>query len=65
MLAGNHQPLIEYQTLGRDAQLAAPTPEHYLPLLYVLGAQSPDEAVSFPVEGIGGGSISMLSVRVG
>jgi 4,5-DOPA dioxygenase extradiol len=65
MLAGNHQPLIEYQTLGRDALLAAPTPEHYLPLLYVLGAQLPDEKVSFPVEGIDGGSISMLSVRVG
>ena len=65
MLAGNHQPLIEYQTVGRDALLSAPTPEHYLPLLYVLGAQSPDDAVSFPVEGIDGGSISMLSVRVG
>jgi len=65
MLAGNHQPLIEYQALGRDAQLSAPTPEHYLPLLYVLGAQSPDDAVTYPVEGIDGGSISMLSVRVG
>jgi 4,5-DOPA dioxygenase extradiol len=51
--------------VGRDALLAAPTPEHYLPLLYVLGAQSPDDAVSFPTEGIDGGSISMLSVRVG
>lgn len=65
MLAGNHQPLIDYQALGKDAALAAPTPDHYLPLLYVLGAQLPGDKVTFPVEGVDGGSISMLSVRVG
>jgi 4,5-DOPA dioxygenase extradiol len=65
LLVGNHQPLIDYETLGEDAALSAPTPDHYLPLLYVLGAQLPEDAVSFPVEGVDGGSISMLSVRVG
>jgi 4,5-DOPA dioxygenase extradiol len=65
MLAGDHQPLIGYETLGKDAALAAPTPDHYLPLLYVLGAQLPGDNVTFPVEGIDGGSISMLSVRLG
>lgn len=65
MLAGNHQPLIDYETLGRDASLSAPTPEHYLPLLYVLGAQRPDDRVTFPVAGVDGGSVSMLSLRVG
>jgi 4,5-DOPA dioxygenase extradiol len=45
--------------------LSARTPHHYLPLLYVLGVQQPDESVSFPIEGIDGGSISMLTVRVG
>lgn len=65
MLDGDHQPLIEYEQLGRDAMLSAPTPDHYLPLLYVLGAQQEGDAVSFPVEGVDGGSISMLSVQVG
>jgi 4,5-DOPA dioxygenase extradiol len=66
---GNHAPLIGYENLpaplGADAKLSAPTPEHYLPLLYVIGAQHEREAVTFPVEGVDGGSISMLSVQVG
>jgi len=65
MLAGNHEPLINYEAMGRDALLAAPTPDHYLPLLYVLAQQREGEAVSFPVEGFDGGSISMLSIRIG
>jgi 4,5-DOPA dioxygenase extradiol len=65
MLAYDHEPLIAYETLGRDAQLSVPTPDHYLPLLYVLGAAVPGEPLSFPVEGIDGGSVSMLAVRCG
>ncbi|HYC93593.1 MAG TPA: 4,5-DOPA dioxygenase extradiol [Thermoanaerobaculia bacterium] len=65
MSAGDHQPLLEYTSLGRDAMLSAPTPDHYLPLLYVLGAQQPGDSVSFPVEGVDGGSVSMLTVQVG
>lgn len=65
LLNGNDAPLVEYESLGRDALLAAPTPDHYLPLLYVLGLRRADEAVSFPVEGFDGSSISMLSVQLG
>ena len=65
MLAGEHRPLVDYEQLGRDATLSIPTPDHYLPLLYVLGTRQSNEAVSFPVEGVDGGSISMLAVRVG
>ena len=65
MNSGDFTPLVEYETLGRDAMLAAPTPDHYFPLLYVLGAASAGENVTFPVEGVDGGSISMLSVRIG
>lgn len=65
MLAGDVKPLLEYGTLGRDAMLAIPTPEHYLPLLYVLATQQQGEKIAFPVEGIEGGSISMLAAQVG
>jgi 4,5-DOPA dioxygenase extradiol len=65
MMAGDFQPLVDYETWGRDAMLSAPTPDHYLPLLYILGLRRSGEPLTFPVEGVDGGSISMLSVRVG
>lgn len=65
VLADDHGPLIEYETLGRDAMFAAPTPDHYLPLLYILALKREGEQVTFPIEGFDGGSISMTSVRVG
>jgi 4,5-DOPA dioxygenase extradiol len=65
MERGDHAALADYEALGRDAMLSIPTPEHYLPLLYVLGASDEGEAPAFPVEGMDGGSISMLCVRFG
>ena len=65
MLSGEVRPLIEYEGLGREALLSIPTPDHYLPLLYVLGAQQASDRISFPVKGVDGGSISMLGVQVG
>jgi 4,5-DOPA dioxygenase extradiol len=65
MTTGEFAPLIDYETLGRDAVLSIPTPDHYLPLLYVLGTKRDDEAVSFPVQGVDGGSVSMLTVQIG
>jgi len=63
LLSGNDEPLIDYEALGRDAILSAPTPDHYLPLLYVMGTRHASDRVTFPVEGIDGGSVSMLTVQ--
>jgi len=65
MEAGDAAGFLHYESLGRDALMAVPTPEHLLPLFYVLGTRAADEPLSFPVEGFDGGSVSMMSVRVG
>jgi 4,5-DOPA dioxygenase extradiol len=62
---GRVDDVVGYENGGNDAALSVPTPEHFLPVLYVLAQRGDDEPVSFPVEGFDGGSISMLAVRVG
>lgn len=64
LIAGDHKSLVDYEALGPDADLSVPTPDHYLPLLYVIGTRRPDDMVTFPVEGVDGGSISMLTVTL-
>lgn len=59
---GDHQSLIQYDRLGRDAQLSINSAEHYLPLLYVLGAAGEYETPHFFCESIWGGSLSMRCV---
>jgi 4,5-DOPA dioxygenase extradiol len=65
VLARDHRALVGYHDGTGAARLSIPTPDHYLPLLYVLGAQHAAEAVSVPLTGIDRGSISMLAVAVG
>ena len=65
MMSDDHSPLVNYESLGKDAHLSAPTPDHYLPLVYVLAQHGDGDVVSFPVEGYDGGSISMLAVQIG
>jgi 4,5-DOPA dioxygenase extradiol len=66
IMTNDHQALIDCRSIiGQDAVLSVPTPEHYLPLLYVLGTQLPVDTVTFPVEGFDGGSVSMLGMQLG
>ena len=65
ILTDDYESLINYEKLGPDARLSIPTPDHYFPLLYILGSRRDGEAVAFPVEGVDGGSISTLTVKVG
>ena len=62
---GDYAALVQYEKLGRDAQLSIPTPDHYFPLLYAAGAAVDGDEVEFPAAGIEGGSVSMLAVRLG
>lgn len=62
---GDHQTLISYQSMGDKAQLAIPTNEHYLPLLYVLGLREPSDPIHFFCDRVTLGSISMRSIQFG
>lgn len=61
---GDHDQLIRARNLGRAFELAIPTPEHYLPLLYTLALRDKDDSVTFFNDKPVGGSVSMTSVRI-
>jgi 4,5-DOPA dioxygenase extradiol len=61
----DHPPLVAYEKMGGDARLSVPTPEHYLPLLYVISLQDESESIALAVDGIQNASIGMLTVVVG
>lgn len=64
ILSGDHAPLIQYSSMGKEADLAIPTPEHYLPLLYTLGLKGTKDEVSFFNDKAVGGSLTMTSVKL-
>jgi 4,5-DOPA dioxygenase extradiol len=61
---GDHAGLVAYEKLGPDAQLAIPTPDHYLPFLYVLGLQRSGERPEILVDGDETDGLGMLSVAL-
>lgn len=61
---GEHKPLLNYEKLGKAMQLAVPTPDHYLPLIYTLGLQQNNEQVELFNDKLQAGSLSMTSVKI-
>jgi 4,5-DOPA dioxygenase extradiol len=60
-----YERLVDYAQAGADASLAVPTPEHYLPLLYVLGARDEGEPLEIAIDGIEIRSIGMMTLCLG
>jgi 4,5-DOPA dioxygenase extradiol len=65
IIAGDHASLIDYHSQGRAFNLAIPTPEHFLPLLYILALQREGEPVKFFNDKPVAGSLAMTSVKIG
>jgi 4,5-DOPA dioxygenase extradiol len=65
ILNGDHKQLINYKSQGRSFDLAIPTPDHYLPLLYTLALQEKDDTITIFNDKPVGGSLTMTSIRIG
>jgi 4,5-DOPA dioxygenase extradiol len=65
ILSGDHPSIVHYENLGQAAQLAIPTNEHFLPLLYILGLQDEQDELRFFADRVTLGSMSMRSLWIG
>lgn len=64
ILDGNYRSLIDYHKESRAIQLAIPTPEHYLPLIYTLGLKHKNEDILLFNDKLLAGSLSMTSLKI-
>ena len=65
ILSKDHNALVDYEKLSKNAKLAIPTPDHYYPMIYNLALQSDKDAIEFFNDDYVGGSLSMTSFRFG
>ncbi len=65
LVDGDFQSLIDYHKESSAIQLAIPTPEHYLPLIYTLGLKQNNEELTLFNDKLLAGSLSMTSVKIG
>jgi 4,5-DOPA dioxygenase extradiol len=64
IMDGNHQQLINYKSLGKAMDLAVPTPEHFLPLLYILALKDNNEKITMFNDKAVAGSLTMTSIKI-
>lgn len=64
LINGNYQPLINFDKQSKAFNLAIPTPDHFLPLIYTLGLQEKGESLSLFNDKLVAGSLSMTSVKI-
>ncbi|WP_370476731.1 4,5-DOPA dioxygenase extradiol [Tamlana flava] len=64
ILDGNHQNLVNFKKEGKAFDLAIPTPEHFLPLIYTLGLKEKNEAITIFNDKPVGGSLTMTSIKI-
>jgi 4,5-DOPA dioxygenase extradiol len=65
ILKGDHKQLINFRSQGKAFDLAIPTPDHYLPLLYALALQDKDDKITIFNDKPVSGSLMMTSLRIG
>lgn len=65
ILSGNHENLINFKSQGKAFDLAIPTPEHYMPLLYTLALKEENDTIELFNDKPVGGSLTMTSVKIG
>ncbi|MFY7732672.1 MAG: 4,5-DOPA dioxygenase extradiol [Bacteroidia bacterium] len=65
ILDNNHQQLINFKSQGTAFDLAIPSPEHYLPLLYTLALKSNNDQITLFNDKAVAGSLTMTSVKIG
>lgn len=64
ILENDHRSLINFDKQGREFELAVPTPEHYIPMLYTIGLREKDEKATVFNDAIVAGSLNMLSIKI-
>ena len=65
ILSDDHKSLINYKLQGRAFNLAIPTPDHFLPLLYSLALKEENERIEIFNDKAVGGSLTMTSIKIG